>query len=177
MRVTPPNQSPEPMPFGAGRSAVAVRVDGQRWRNFLLWAGIKQPAKTLEPTRLRLGFEGWPPAGPNFFCWENNQLAYTLPRAGVDFRDWGEVVRPTRMQWRIFWRVCDEVGVWNWRPVLGNMHICDGLQWSLELEFGHRRVVSRGQVSGSPAGTGNKLMKLHQTLQAMAGWRNSNKVG
>jgi hypothetical protein len=171
----PPNQSPDPTAVGAVSSAIAVPVTSQRWRNFLLWSGIRQPAKKLQPTRLHHCLEGWPPPGPNLFRWENNQLAYMLPKAGVDFLDWDEVVKPTRMQWRMFWRVCDEIDVWNWPPTLGSMHICDGLQWTLELEFANRRVMSRGQVSGSPSGTGKKLMKLHQMLQAMAGWHNPNK--
>jgi hypothetical protein len=165
-----PNKSPGPTAIGAAHAAP------QRWDHFLHWAGIKQPAQILEPTNLRHCLEGWPPPGPNLFRWENHQLVFKVPKAGVDFRDWDEVVKPTRMQWRLFWRVCQEIDVWNWPPTLGNMHVCDGLQWTLELEFGNRRVMSRGQVSGSPAGTGNRLMKLHRTLQAMACWRNPNKI-
>ena len=150
------------MPFGA------VRVPSQRWQNFLLRAGIRQPAKILEPTALLFCLEGWPPPGPNHFRWKKNELVYMLPTASLDCRDWDKVAKPTRMQWRQFWRVCEETGIWSWPPSLGNRHICDGLQWVLELEYAHRRVVSRGQVSGSPAGFSKRLYKFHQTLQTLS---------
>ena len=123
------------------------------------------------PTKLLHCLQGWPPPGPNHFRWEHGQLVYMLPDRSLDSRNWDKVVVPTLTQWYEFWRVCDEIDVWSWPPTLGDMSVCDGLQWVLELEVSGRRVASEGQVHGAPPDTGSKLMRLHRALQAMAGWQ------
>jgi hypothetical protein len=85
--------------------------------------------------------------------------------------EWDQAITPTTAQWRVLWRVCDEIDVWSWPPTLGDLDVIDGLQWITELEVGSRHMASRGQVHGSPAGFEAKLMRLHTTLQMMAGWR------
>ena len=127
--------------------------------------------QTMKPTKLDHCLQGWPPAGPNGFVWENGYLSYMLPRMGFDTSLWDEAIAPTGSQWRDFWRICDEVGVWSWPATLGDRDVIDGLQWKLELEAGTRRVESRGQVWGSPPDFKPKLMRFHQALQAMTGWR------
>jgi hypothetical protein len=96
---------------------------------------------------------------------------FMFPRKGLHFSDWDVAMIPTADQWQEFWRVCDEIEVWSWPPILGSVHIIDGLRWNLELEFGCRRVVSNGQVVGSPPGFSEKLMRFHQSLQAMTDWQ------
>jgi hypothetical protein len=128
-------------------------------------------SKTLEPIKLSHGLCGWPPQGPNAFRWEGGQIIYSLPNRSHDPRRWDKTMTPTAAQWEEFWRVCDEIDVWSWPPLLGNMMVCDGLQWVTELEIGSRRMNSMGQVHGSPPGFSAKLMRLHRALQAMAGWQ------
>ncbi len=128
-------------------------------------------SKLLEPVRLKHGLQGWPPDGPNSFCWQSGHLTFMLPGFSNNSRDWDESMTPTAEQWEKFWQVCDEIDVWSWPPTLGDLHLCDGLQWITELEVGSRSMASRGQVHGSPPGFREKLKLLHQTLQAMVGWQ------
>jgi hypothetical protein len=121
---------------------------------------------------LRYGLGGWPPPGPNHFLWRDGQLAYDLP-AEDSSGGWpgGEkVARPTPGQWGQLWWVCDEVGVWSWPPIIGNVNVIDGLFYGLELRVGDRAVESFGQVEGAPAGFYEKLLRLHATFQAVVGW-------
>jgi hypothetical protein len=129
----------------------------------------------MAPTRLYHCLQVWPPEGPNAFRWESGRLVYMLPRSGVDRSKWDEAVTPSSSRWEELWRVCDEIEVWSWPPTQGDTHVIDGLQWISELEFGGRSVASRGQVHGSPLGFDEKLMRLHRTLQAMAGWHDPDR--
>ena len=122
-----------------------------------------------EPTKLVYGLNGRPPPGPNGFIWVCGKLLYSN-------RD-NEEITPTSAQWENLWRVCDEIDVWHWPPSLGDTKVFDGLTWTLELEIGTRRVVSNGQVHGSPPGYEEKIMRLHQAFQEMAGWRAQNENG
>src|SRR5712664_769703 len=124
----------------------------------------------MEPTKLHHGLSGWPPQGPNAFRWESGRLVYMFARSGVHRSKWDEAVTPSISQWEGLWRVCDEIDVWSWPATQGDMRVRDGLQWITELEFDGRSVASRGQVHGSPPGFKEKRMRLHRTLQAMAGW-------
>jgi len=98
-----------------------------------------------------------------------------LPDPSANVRDWHKTITPTPAQWDELWRVCDEIDVWSWPPTLGNLHVIDGLQWTLELEVGARSMVSQGQVDGSPPDFEAKLLRLHQALQAMTGWHSPNE--
>lgn len=121
-------------------------------------------AEEFHPIRLRHCLQGWPPPGPNGFAWQNDRLTYSVGGSGES------MIIPTREQWEEFWRVCDEIDVWSWPPRLGDRWVIDGLEWTLVLECRGRAVVSEGQVHGSPEGLYEKLMRLHRTLQSMAGW-------
>jgi hypothetical protein len=125
-----------------------------------------------EPTKLLHCLQGWPPGGPNHFRWQNGQLVFMFPREGFNYSNWDVAITPTSNQWREFWQVCDEVDVWSWPPTNdGLLFIRDGLEWTLELQFGNRHVVSKGQVIGTPSGFEGKLMRLHKSLQAMTEWQ------
>ncbi len=128
-----------------------------------------------EPTKLFHCLQGWPPRGPNHFRWQDNRLVYMLPDWALDSHHWDKVIIPTRIQWQEFWRTCDEINVWCWPRRLGDMQVIDGLSWHTELEVGSRRVVSRGQVVGSPADFRPKLMRLHEALQVIVGWQTPNE--
>jgi hypothetical protein len=152
---------------GGSRTGVLSGKTEVRWRQTEGPRVLKVPQ--WEPTCLQHRIQGWPPAGPNSFRWGNGRLVYKTRKLTADFLPVVESVRPSPAQWREFWRVCDEIDVWSWPRTLGNMNVCDGLQWVLELEIADRRVSSRGQVSGSPPGTREKLLQLHRALQAMTG--------
>jgi len=124
-----------------------------------------------EPIKLKHCLQGGPPPGPNAFRWQGGQLTYMLPNRSLKRSDWDKMVTPTAAQWEEFWRVCDEIDVWSWPPSLGDVRVFDGLSWETELEVGSRRVVSRGQVWGSPPDFEPKLMRLHEALQALTGWQ------
>jgi hypothetical protein len=131
-----------------------------------------QLSRNYAPTKLLHCLQGWPPDGPNRFRWIKDQLIFMLPREGVDICDWDVAIIPTSNQWQEFWQVCDEVGVWSWPPTNEGLYLVrDGLQWDLELQFGNRHVVSQGQVTGTPRGFWEKLMRLHESLQAMTEWQ------
>jgi hypothetical protein len=93
---------------------------------------------------------------PNYFRWERPRLLYVPPNSGWDSSTWDKSVRPKPAQWREFWKICDEIGVWSWPPSLGDRRVCDGLQWTTELEVGCKRVKASGQIEGSPKGFKDK---------------------
>jgi hypothetical protein len=131
-------------------------------------------SKNFEPIRLVCCLSGWPPKGPNNFRWKHDHLAFQgdLPINDHGPNYLGEFVKPSSSQWQEFWRVCDEIYVWSWPSYLGNAEVYDGLQWDLELQEGNRYVASKGQVIGCEDFIGENLKRLHQILQAMAGWDN-----
>ncbi len=47
-------------------------------------------------------------------------------------------------RWRRFYRLLEELDVWNWRETYENAGILDGSQWELEIVCGGRRVRSYG---------------------------------
>ena len=136
-----------------------------------LHTGMDSSLQMLEPIRLEHCLQGWPPPGPNAFRWQSGRLTYRLPDRSHHHQDWDKVMTPAPAQWAEFWRVCDEIEVWSWPRTLGNLHLIDGLQWITELAVGSRCVASSGQVHGSPPDFVAKVMRLHQALQAIAGWR------
>lgn len=62
---------------------------------------------------------------------------------------------PTPEQWQAFWREVERLGVWEWLPEYTNDTL-DGEQWTLELEFGGRRLATGGSNAypGAPDGPG-----------------------
>lgn len=124
----------------------------------------------LTPTKLLFGFAGWPPAVPTYFRWSAGSLIYFLPDSN-DLASCNKFVIPMRSQWEDVWCVCDEIDVWSWPKLVGEILIDDGLQYTLKLEVGSRAVESSGQVCGSPKGFYEKLMKLHRALQQLVGWQ------
>jgi hypothetical protein len=123
----------------------------------------REPAR--EPRKLLHVLEGWPPPGPNFFRWENGRLVFSAGlRTDLSFV-------PTPERWAEFWRVCDEVDVWSWPPDVGDPSVIDGLLYKIQIDVGSRSVKSEGQVSGSPAGFRERLLKVHCTLQSLVRWR------
>ena len=56
-----------------------------------------------------------------------------------------ETIRnPSREQWEKFWQALEAAGVWSWAPDYADPGICDGTQWSLQLEHAGRTLSSEG---------------------------------
>lgn len=52
-------------------------------------------------------------------------------------------IAPEPAQWERFWREVEAAGIWQWRPKCDS-DICDGTQWSLEIQHGDRWVSCYG---------------------------------
>jgi hypothetical protein len=106
---------------------------------------------------------GWPPPGPNEFEWQDGRLTFRHDGAWLS-------VAPTADEWKEFWKVRDDVGVWSWPAEVGDLaNVRDGLLYALEIEVGSRSVKSKGQVVGSPPGFDEKLRQFHRALQTLVG--------
>jgi hypothetical protein len=119
-----------------------------------------------EPKKLFHVLQGWPPPGPNYFRWNDGKLVYS-----VDSQDCA--VTPVPSRWAELWRICDEVDIWSWPPDIGDQRVIDGLLFEIEIEIGGRSVRSRGQVVDSPAGFGERLLRVHGAFQSLVGWQPS----
>jgi len=51
---------------------------------------------------------------------------------------------PSERKWSNFRKRLDAIGVWQWRPYYDNPYVLDGVQWSLELDYGSRKVQTDG---------------------------------
>ena len=121
------------------------------------------------PTWLSYYLVGWPPPGPSSFEWGNGALRVLHDGGYLSFVPNGD-------DWAAFWKACDEVDVWSWPAEVGDLAVCDGGVFKLELELDSRAVVSRGQLAGSPPEFASALMTLHQALQALVGWDGSDNA-
>lgn len=54
-----------------------------------------------------------------------------------------------------FWQTVEIIGVWNWRESYEDPAILDGVQWSLKMGQGSRRLVCAGSNLFPPNQTGN----------------------
>lgn len=47
-------------------------------------------------------------------------------------------------QWKTFWFVVDQLGVWTWKSEYEDPNVIDGTSWELVMVDGSRRICSRG---------------------------------
>jgi hypothetical protein len=52
-------------------------------------------------------------------------------------------IAPPAQVWESFWRAVEAAGVWQWQKKYVS-NVCDGTQWSLQLQLGDRRVRCYG---------------------------------
>jgi hypothetical protein len=89
--------------------------------------------------------------------WTGTDIVYES--FDVGYRDLEQIrVTPSAAQWRRFWRVVDELAVWEWAPRYRHAErfepstvVRDGVHWSLTLEHAGKRVESSGEGSGPGA--------------------------
>ena len=92
--------------------------------------------------------------GNERIIWQNNKLYHQLfshiyPEDDVAVPD--EVLKetvPLQKDWEEFWKIIDELKVWNWDKEYFNKHIMDGTQWELKIKRQGRR---RRRIFGSNA--------------------------
>ena len=119
----------------------------------------------MNPTRLEWSLEGWPPAGPNGFRWENRTLSYSGDRPPER-----KFATPSDKEWAALWACFDELDVWSWPSTVGDLMVIDGLMYEIDVEVGSRSIKSNGQCSGSPPGFRDAVIRIHEELQLMVGW-------
>ncbi len=64
-------------------------------------------------------------------------------------------IRPTESQWRKFRIELDDLKIWQWQTEYPNNGVRDGTQWSLEIEYGDKHLITGGDnnypcADGSP---------------------------
>ena len=94
------------------------------------------------PTRLRFDFGGFQAEGFELRFSRGRVLYRHTVGSFPDSKP--RELRPTEPQWSQFWQEVDRIGVWQWTREYWNHDVLDGIQWSLELRCGERRVKSEG---------------------------------
>jgi len=51
---------------------------------------------------------------------------------------------PSPQAWQAFWRKMDRIGAWNWAREYINREGRDCLEWSVDIQYGEKRIVSEG---------------------------------
>lgn len=94
------------------------------------------------PTRLRFDFGGFEAEGFELRFSRGRVLYRHTVGSCRDPKP--REIQPTEPQWTEFWQEVDRIGVWHWSREYWNPDVLDGIQWSLELRRGERRVKSEG---------------------------------
>jgi hypothetical protein len=99
--------------------------------------GFPEPPDAIPSVfRFRIGGRGC----ENVVTWsEENKLLSVVMEDG----DSAEV-EVSSSQWKTFWFVVDQLGVWTWRSDYEDPNVIDGTSWELVIVDGSRRIFSRG---------------------------------
>ena len=98
------------------------------------------PSTGEHPLKLRFTYGGW--ENPQTVEWCDGIL---ISRDLFDSSHSSATkVSPSNEDWRQFWRVVDNVKVWEWLPGYDNELVLDGVQWSLKLERHGQKIASNG---------------------------------
>lgn len=57
---------------------------------------------------------------------------------------WYQLTTPTDIQWKAFWLLVEQSGVWNWEITYENPHVTDGAGWDFRMEVPGRCIESSG---------------------------------
>src|ERR1700730_5395152 len=55
-----------------------------------------------------------------------------------------EKITPSEESWKKFWKEMDAIGVWKWNAEYINKDLADGHFWDVLLEYGDKKIHSRG---------------------------------
>lgn len=56
-----------------------------------------------------------------------------------------EKITPSEKSWKKFWKEMDAIGVWKWNAEYIDKDIADGRFWDVLLEYGDKKIHSRGR--------------------------------
>jgi hypothetical protein len=65
--------------------------------------------------------------------WDEDIQALEIHPLYADMLD--QPIKPTRLEWKVFWLLLEHAGVWNWEPTYApeGPLSCDEHQWSLVI--------------------------------------------
>jgi hypothetical protein len=102
-------------------------------------------------------------AGPSFSVEKDGPvLLYKTYGSGYS-RKKTRKVKPSPQEWKRFWRACDQIGVWKWRPRYENSTVNDGFSWRVLIEFDHKKFESSGS-NDAPTGLKDLLKSVSELL-------------
>ena len=156
------NEHFEHMAFWIRSRFVACHLDIHeiRWQTKF---GLRRKLSLVHaPRSLSLSFSGWPPE-PSSISSTAGYLMYPRPD-----NEWADtVIKTTDTQWIEFWKICDDVGLWDWPTQIGDMMDIDGLMFSLSIERPGVQFRRSGQLSSCPKELRNGLERVYRHLVSM----------
>jgi hypothetical protein len=115
-------------------------------------------------TRVRLlATIGGYPDGHEEVRWRRGRLWHRPD----EYDEYVASVVPTTQEWEAFWATIDQIGVWQWQSRYDNPDILDGIQWTLELMNGCRRVKCFGSNSYPGGSDIEHAQPFQQLLEAI----------
>ena len=116
----------------------------------------------MKPVKLEFSIFGF--GGPECSVrLENGKLVYQFCTFPGNPDKLCEVL-PTERKWKNFKKKLDDLDVWSWAQEYHNPGVCDGVQWSLEIDFGDQKIKS----SGSNLFPGSKDFGMDETPEFKA---------
>ena len=90
---------------------------------------------------------------------------------GGNFNGISRSCQPGEKQWREFWRMLQDIGVWSWEQSYAVPHGCCGVTyWYLTLSHGGRTLISSGEdlfPDGKGPGFSLALSALTDAIQVL----------
>ena len=74
-------------------------------------------------------------------------------------------IEPSPQEWKRFFDVCDQIGIWEWQERYENPQIMDGFSWRVVVELGGKRL----DTSGSNEGPDNLDVLLGSVSELLGG--------
>ncbi len=108
------------------------------------------------PTKFRAHIGGF--GGGNYVVeMHDDVLTYTARTKERGRPAQTEAVIPTAAKWREFRAALDELRIWQWKSDYPTQGALDGTQWSLEVAYADKSLVTQGSnnfpdASGEPTG-------------------------
>jgi HEAT repeat protein len=94
-----------------------------------------------EPEVLTLGSQGW---GAHYVVWQPDEHVFIHGMGCGPSNDRHETSRPASEDWSVFWRILDNLGVWDWGGNHAREFVCDGGDWFLTVRHRGRSLEAQG---------------------------------
>ncbi len=86
--------------------------------------------------------------GPTFGVeWKDNALVYHALDRTKQPNESTQKITPTEKQWEEFWKKIDQVHLFDWSSDYENWQVADGTQWIVEIEYGGKKIATKGSNS------------------------------